>query len=164
MSIINIFIQSLANVLNWLLVRSKVVPESPIDNLNIDINKPTFYISFLSSSSDLAALRQVCKKLDMPDPQSSEVLNQQKIKRYIPIRNRIPLFGQASDKSPAIAIGNKIFDAIEDSQLEDLQVIPVTILWGRNPGKEQPGLGTILSNSFTPSWLRKLSYFSKNSS
>tara|TARA_Y100000739_G_scaffold229591_1_gene244876 strand:- start:1126 stop:3207 length:2082 start_codon:yes stop_codon:yes gene_type:complete len=37
-----------------------------------------------------------------------------------------------------------------------VQVVPVTILWGRAPGKEKPGLSTLLSHSLTPSWFRKI--------
>ena len=37
-----------------------------------------------------------------------------------------------------------------------MQVVPVTILWGRSPGKEKPGLSTLLSHSLTPSWFRKI--------
>ena len=29
------------------------------------------------------------------------------------------------------------------------------MLWGRDPGKEKPGIGTLLSHSLSPSWLRK---------
>nr|MDC2854434.1 hypothetical protein [Ningiella sp. W23] len=32
----------------------------------------------------------------------------------------------------------------------------MTILWGRSPGKEKPGLSTLLSHSLTPSWFRKI--------
>lgn len=155
MDLVSFAIQKFANGINRLLVRSMVVPEQPLAALNIDPNKPTFYISQLNSFADLAALQEVCEKFGLPDPQSEQVIGHQQISRYIPIHNRSPLFGQASKISPALCITNQIFKAIQQGNIEDLQVIPVTILWGRNPGKEKPGLGTILSSSLTPSWLRK---------
>ena len=138
------------------MVRSKVVPEHPVNTLEIDLNKPTFYISQLNSYADIAALRSTCLKLGLPDPQQHQQIGNHKIPRYIPIRNRSPLIGKGTSTSPALAISEQIFNAIDCASIEELQVIPVTILWGRNPGKETPGVGTVLSSSLTPSWLRKI--------
>lgn len=156
MKLVGSMIQWFANGMNKLLVRSKIVPEHPLDNLAIDKNKPTVYITLLNSFSDSAALRSTCKKLGLPDPQVTQQIGDKQVPRYIPIHHRSPLFGKAKKDSPALEISEEIFAALKQSDVTDLQVIPVTILWGRNPGKEKPGLGTILSSSLTPSWLRKV--------
>ena len=156
MNLVSAVIQLFANAMNKLFVRSKIVPEHPLDNLGIDANKPTVYITLLNSFADAAALQTMCKKLGLPDPQINQQIGEHQVPRYIPIHHRSPLFGSVKKESPALSISENIFNALKQSDVDDLQVIPVTILWGRNPGKEKPGLGTILSSSLTPSWLRKL--------
>lgn len=156
MNLVSTLIQWFANGMNKLFVRSKIVPEHPLDNLGIDVNKPTVYITLLNSFADAAVLKTTCNKLGLPDPQTNQQIGSKQVPRYIPIHHRSPLFGKAKKESPALAISEEIFNALKQSDVNDLQVIPVTILWGRNPGKEKPGLGTILSSSLTPSWLRKL--------
>ena len=74
MDLVSFAIQKFANGINRLLVRSMVVPEQPLATLNIDPNKPTFYISQLNSFSDLAALQEACDKFGLPDPQSEQVI------------------------------------------------------------------------------------------
>lgn len=155
MKLVSTVIQWFTNIVSKVLVKSKLVPEHPLTALNIDATKPIFYISQLNSYADMSALRAMCLKLGLPDPQAVETIGNHQIKRYIPIHNRSPLFGNKRSESPALAIGSQLFQAINDTNQHNLQVIPVTILWGRNPGKEKPGLGTLLSSSITPSWLRK---------
>ncbi|WP_372767455.1 glycerol-3-phosphate 1-O-acyltransferase PlsB [Pseudoalteromonas sp.] len=156
MNLVSAMIQWFANGMNKLFVRSKIVPEHPLHNLGIDTNKPTVYITLLNSFADAAALKATCKRLGLPNPQVKQQIGSVNIPRFIPIHHRSPLFGKSKKESPAIAICEDIFSALKQSEENDFQVIPVTILWGRNPGKEKPGLGTILSSSLTPSWLRKV--------
>ncbi len=152
---LNSLLTAFAKVTNTLFVSSKLLPENPVTNLNIDPKVPTFYISRLNSRSDMIALRKVCYEIGLPDPIAKEVIGANQLPRYIPINERAPLFGHRAEVSPALARGEALFKAMAESKTTQIQVIPVTILWGRNPGKEKAGIGTLLSSSLTPSWLRK---------
>ena len=79
MNFVRSTVQWFTNVLNKLMVRSKVVPEHPVNTLEIDLNKPTFYISQLNSYADIAALRSTCLKLGLPDPQQHQQIGNHKI-------------------------------------------------------------------------------------
>lgn len=142
-------------VMNRLLVKSKVLPENPIEQYGLDPASPTFYIVKLNARSDLAALARVCKKHGLPNPTEQQLLGNAELDRFIGLQNPPPLFGDKAKQTDALQKGKLIIDQLIQSNGQNVQVIPVTILWGRNPGKEKPGLGTLVSHSLTPSWFRK---------
>lgn len=142
-------------VMNRLLVKSKVLPENPIEQYSLDPSSPTFYIVKLNARSDLAALARVCKKHGLPNPTEQQLLGNTELDRFIGLQNPPPLFGDKAKPTDALQKGKLIIEQLIASNEQNVQVIPVTILWGRNPGKEKPGLGTLVSHSLTPSWFRK---------
>ena len=142
-------------VMNRLLVKSKVLPENPIEQYGLDPASPTFYIVKLNARSDLAALARVCKKYGLPNPTEQQILGSAELGRFIGLQNPPPLFGDKAKPTDALQKGKLIIDQLIQSNERNVQVIPVTILWGRNPGKEKPGLGTLVSHSLAPSWFRK---------
>ena len=155
MRIINRCLNFISAGMNRLFVKSKVLPENPIEQYNLNPANPTFYIVRLNARSDLAALARVCKKYGLPNPTQEQRLGNAELERFIGIQNPPPLFGNKSKPSNALQQGKQIIDHLMQSGEKNVQVIPVTILWGRNPGKEKPGLGTLVSHSLTPSWFRK---------
>ncbi len=156
MRIVNRGIDFLARCLNAICVKTKVLPQHPVADFELDVTVPTFYIGRLNSRTDIAALAKVCRKLGLPDPTQEQELNGAELPRFIGIQNPPPLFGNKSRPSCALRQGKEIFDSLERAPEQKIQVVPVTILWGRNPGKEKPGLSTLISHSLTPSWFRKI--------
>ncbi|TLX50822.1 glycerol-3-phosphate 1-O-acyltransferase [Pseudoalteromonas ruthenica] len=156
MKVLSRGIDFLARILNALSVNSKVLPKEPVTEYELDVNVPTFYIGRLNSRTDIAALAKVCRRLNLPDPTKEQLLASKSLPRFIGIQNPPPLFGSTSKPSDATEQGKRIFAALEQAPEQKIQIIPVTILWGRNPGKEKPGLGTLISHSLTPSWFRKI--------
>ncbi len=155
MRIFNYCLNFFSMLMNRLLVKSKVLPENPIEQYGLNPAYPTFYIVKLNARSDLAALARVCKKYGLPDPTEQQLLGSAELDRFIGLQNPPPLFGDTAKPTDALQKGKHIIDQLIDSDEKNVQVIPVTILWGRNPGKEKPGLGTLVSHSLTPSWFRK---------
>lgn len=155
MQIFTYLLTTLARCSNWLFVKSKVLPENPITDYELDPNVPTFYVARLDSISDMVALDVMCKKLGLPRPSHKQALGEQQLNRFVGIQAPPSVFGNKHKPSEALARSKAIFSALDTANNSQAQVIPVTILWGRNPGKEKPGLGTLVSNSLTPSWLRK---------
>jgi glycerol-3-phosphate O-acyltransferase len=155
-SFLNTGFNFLAKLTNSIFVSSKLRPEDPCSQLGLKTDIPTFYITRLNSHSDLAALGYQCKKLGLPDPRNTETLGEYKLPRFIALSNPAPLFGSKTKKTNALELGEIFFKALNENPDQTVQIIPVTILWGRSPGKEKPGLGTLLSHSLSPSWLRKL--------
>ncbi|KAF7768985.1 glycerol-3-phosphate O-acyltransferase [Pseudoalteromonas citrea] len=141
---------------NTLLVRTKLLPENPVEQFKLNPELPTFYVARLNARSDIAALDSVCRQLQLPRPIQPQTIAGKEVPRFIGLQNPTPLFAKQAKPSNALDIGKEIFEALQLDPQCQAQIIPVTILWGRNPGKEKPGIGTLFSHSLTPSWLRKL--------
>lgn len=156
MRIFNYGLNLLSAGVSRLFVKSKVLPEKPIEQYQLNPNNPTFYIVSLNSRFDLAALALACKRHGLPSPTAPQLLGDQSLERFIGIKNPSPLFGNKQTPTNALAQGKQIIEHLLNTGQKNVQVVPVTILWGRSPGKEKPGLGTLLSHSLTPSWFRKI--------
>ena len=156
MRIFNYCLNVLCAGFSRLFVKSKVLPENPLEQYDLNPDYPTFYIVRLNSRFDLAALSHVCKKYGLPSPTEDQVLGTKHLTRFIGIKNPPPLFGDEAKPTNALAEGKQIIEHLIASGQKNVQVLPVTILWGRDPGKEKPGLRTLITHSLTPSWFRKL--------
>ena len=156
MRILNYGLNLISGGISRLFVKSKVLPEKPLEQFELNPKNPTFYIVRLNSRFDLAALARVCKRNGLPDPTEQQVLGDEALDRFIGIKNPPPLFGDKEKPTNALAQGKHIVEHLLNSGQKNVQVVPVTILWGRAPGKEKPGLSTLLSHSLTPSWFRKI--------
>ncbi|AOT06576.1 glycerol-3-phosphate 1-O-acyltransferase PlsB [Pseudoalteromonas luteoviolacea] len=148
-------LNALARWTNWLLVKSKLLPENPIEQFGLDPNLPTFYVTRLNSHSDLAAIYRMCQQLGLPSPMQSQKIGNTEVPRFIAMQNPTPLFAKSAKPSNALQLSKDIFHALKVNPESKAQILPVSVFWGRDPGKEKPGLGTLLSHSLTPSWLRK---------
>ena len=49
----------------------------------------------------------------------------------------------------------RLFQLHRDDAELDLQIVPVSIFWGRGPGRESTGWRELLTGAASPSWLRK---------
>ncbi|MCF6436552.1 glycerol-3-phosphate 1-O-acyltransferase PlsB [Pseudoalteromonas sp. MMG022] len=155
MGIVSRTLNLFAHWANLLFVKTKLLPDNPIAQFDLNPNLPTFYVARLNSRADLAALDAVCKKLGLPRPTQPQRLGDNDIDRFLGLQNPTPLFAKVAAPSNVLTTGRAIFSALHGDPQIQAQIIPVTILWGRNPGKEKAGIGTLFSHSLTPSWLRK---------
>lgn len=138
-----------------LWMKSKIVPDNVIDELEIDPSRPIFYVIKTNSISDKYAVAQACKKLSMPSPHGHTLINGKEIETLLCIENPKPvLFGQEY-KTLATEIGGKILEAHLEDETLDAQFIPITICWGREPGIENTDIQSLIADAESPSWLRK---------
>ena len=144
-------------LLKWplrLLVKFKVVPDNPVSELALDVNRPIFYICHTESASDLATLRRVCQKLALPDPLLPVSLAGQQLPRTLFLAKPHSVIG-ARSKTRALAQGQHLLQLhLADPEL-NAQLVPVAILWGRAPGKEN-SIKWLLGEANAPHWLAKL--------
>lgn len=144
-------------LLKWplrLLVKFKIVPDNPLEQLGIMPERPLFYICHTESASDLATLRRVCQQLALPDPLEQVTLNGQQLPRTLFLEKPHQLIGGRS-KTRALKLGQTLLAAhLADPQLQ-AQLMPAAILWGRAPGKEN-SIKWLLGEAHSPNWLAKL--------
>jgi glycerol-3-phosphate O-acyltransferase len=121
------------------LVKGQTIPADPIDNLNIDPERPIIYALPFHSNIDLLALRDQAKKVGLPDPLQPIQIGDKTFARFVYIGMRAALLKSNDNDIPADSI--TLFSDLlnlhgEDKQL-DVQMIPITVMWGRKPGKEE---------------------------
>lgn len=157
--IVNMFrsVKWFAALLKWPLrplLKYKVLPEHPVCELNLDTTKPLFYICPTESASDLAALRQVCTSLQLPDPASFVELDGNKYFRTLFLEKPHTLLFKRG-KTQALQQGLALLQAHLNNPNLNAQIMPVSILWGRAPGKEN-SIKWLLGEAHAPNWLAKL--------
>lgn len=146
-----------AALLKWplrLLLKYKVVPEQPVNELKLDTTQPVFYICPTESASDLAALKQVCKKLQLPNPASYVMLDGVKHFRTLFLEKPHSLVLKRGT-TKALQQGLALLDGHLKNPNLNAQIVPVSILWGRAPGKEN-SIKWLIGAAHSPNWLAKL--------
>ncbi|GAA5192909.1 glycerol-3-phosphate 1-O-acyltransferase PlsB [Ferrimonas gelatinilytica] len=142
--------------INWmqkLLVKSKPIPENPVEELDLDLNRPLVYVLPHDAFSDRLALHECCRRLGLPSPFAPLTINGEPVARMVALAEATPLFGRGNSTDFKGQFERLLELHRQDPDL-DIQVVPVSLLWGRNPGKEVSVSATLL-NKPNPTWLRK---------
>lgn len=150
-------IKLFAALLKWPmlpLLKYKIVPEQPVAELELDKNRPFFYICATESPADFAAIRRACNKLGLPDPADDVNLNGKTYLRTLFLEKPHTLVFKRG-KTHALAQGRALLQAHLDNPQLDAQLVPIALLWGRAPGKEN-SIRWLLGEAHAPNWLAKL--------
>ncbi|PIE41396.1 MAG: glycerol-3-phosphate 1-O-acyltransferase [Gammaproteobacteria bacterium] len=141
----------------YVFVKTSVRPEK-LDTLNIDPEKPILYVLKNKSLSDLLVLDEACKAKGLPQPTDGIHFGDFEDKNGsffltepVGTFNRKPMVRSLPEKLV------KAVDAIEAQAEGDIQLVPVSIFWGRVPDRENSILKILLSDSWAvPGLFRKL--------
>jgi len=146
------------NILRWpvrLLVRSKLIPEDPCQDLDIDPDKPVIYVLKTESVTDLLALERITQSTSLPAPTDELKLGDRTIPRYFCVQGRKPMFGKAPDNDKFIGRFSELVNLLREQDNHNIQLVPVSILWGRDPGRENNSVRAEVLENENASWLRK---------
>lgn len=138
----------------WPLLKYKIVPEQPVTELALEQAKPLFYICTTESAADFAAVRRICDKLGLPDPADNVMLDGKAHPRTLFLEKPHTLL-LPRGKTTALAQGQALLQAHLANPQLDAQLMPVALLWGRAPGKEN-SIKWLLGEAHAPNWLAKL--------
>ncbi|WP_199610315.1 glycerol-3-phosphate 1-O-acyltransferase PlsB [Flocculibacter collagenilyticus] len=156
MSVITTFLNSVLKYpVRW-LIRSKIIPADPTQELDLDAGLPIFYILQTQSSSDVIALEKACQKIGLPNPVKPAELNGSVLQRTLYLARPQPVFGDNRKPTDALQQGEALIQALRKNPSQDALLVPVTIVWGRAPGKEQASVQQIIDDVEAPSWFRKM--------
>ncbi len=146
-----------AKCLKWpltALVKFKVVPLSVQETLELPAERPLFYITKVASASDLATLRRVCAAANLPDPTEQVQLGSVSLPRTLFLERPNVLWGKRRDGS-ALLEGQKLLQTHVDDPALQAQLVPVSVCWGRAPGKEN-SVKAVVGEKAAPNWFSKL--------
>ncbi|XKM13139.1 glycerol-3-phosphate 1-O-acyltransferase PlsB [Orbaceae bacterium ac157xtp] len=119
-----------------LFVKSKTIPDNPIEDLNIDRHKPILYVLPYNSKIDLMVVQALCAKFELPDPLDCVKVGDTLLPAFLYIDKGPGIFASNRQKNRSIEI---IGDYISAHQLHselDVQMLPVSVMFNRAPDKE----------------------------
>ena len=155
MSILLNLYRKLLNLPLSLLVKSRSIPTDPITELALSREQPLIYVLPYTSQSDLLILQRNCRSLNLPDPLEQNVINGVSLPRFVFLNEDRRIFKSKEAKSETVASIHRYLDLHKQDPNLDVQLIPVSVLWGRAPGKEKApnlrALGTF-SRIFSIIW------------
>lgn len=126
----------LIQILVKLFVKSKPIPTVPITELDLDLSKPILYVLPYNSQIDLMVVRYLCLQYDMPDPLTGIDINGKIVPAYIYIDKGPGIFASNQQQNKAIEILSDYISAHQQNHDLDIQMLPVSVMFGRRPDKE----------------------------
>ncbi|MEZ9819722.1 glycerol-3-phosphate 1-O-acyltransferase PlsB [Shewanella sp. 10N.286.45.A1] len=144
--------------LRWIqkkLVHTIVVPHDPFDDLNLDPSKPLVYVMKTESVSDIAALSEMTGTLGLPSPYDDLEVNGVSAPRVVCLEGSKPLFGERESAEQYLHCFKRLLSVHKQNAELDIQLVPVSLYWGRTPGKEDDTMRAAVLERQNPTWLRK---------
>jgi glycerol-3-phosphate O-acyltransferase len=143
-----------------LLVSSKLVPENPLKDLDIEPDAPIYYVFQRRSTSSFIMLRDKAKLLGLPAPKlikqgSKEIENGAVF--FLQSKSFFNLGGKPVKKYQQLLA--TLLQTQKESPETHHQLIPFSIYWGRNPGRENSFFRLMFTDSESANPLRKFFLF-----
>lgn len=146
------------------LVKSKSIPADPQAELGLDPSRPIMYVLPYNSKADLLTLRAQCLAHDLPDPLEPLDIDGAILPRYVFIHGGPRVFTYYTPKEESIKLFHDYLDLHRSNPNLDIQMVPVSVMFGRSPGREKgevnPPLRTLngVQKFFAVSWLGRDSF------
>jgi glycerol-3-phosphate O-acyltransferase len=130
----------------YLIVRTRIAPE-PIASLRVDRQQPLCYVLQDRHLSSLLVLEQEAPRAGLPPPLAPIGPEFPAIERSVfsVILNPNPLSARTAEPSAALA---RMAAALRREPALDVQLMPVTILWGRSPDSQD----SLVKALFADAW------------
>lgn len=131
-------------------VRYRVTPDGLPQALALDPARPVCFILPQRSWLDLFVLQRICREQGLPQPQ--------RLRDELPTRDRTAFLYLSSLFEPGRGRGEleALFDRALANEHFDVQLLPVSLFWGREPGSETSLFRLLFADSVQAGRLRKL--------
>ncbi|MFB6434919.1 MAG: glycerol-3-phosphate 1-O-acyltransferase PlsB [Candidatus Malihini olakiniferum] len=162
---------NLLNVGIKLLVKSKLIPNDQVAELGLDPSRPIIYVLPYNSKVDLLTLRAKCQALELPDPLKPTEIKGISLPSYVFINDGPRVFRYYIAKQESIKLFHEYLDLHLNNPYLDVQMVPVSVMFGRSPGREGQHGATLrlrllngIEKFFTVIWLGRDSFVRFSSS
>ncbi|RMW84717.1 glycerol-3-phosphate 1-O-acyltransferase PlsB [Aggregatibacter aphrophilus] len=119
-----------------ILVKNNPIPHNPIEELELNITQPVVYVLPYTSETDFVIFRKNCLSVGLPDPLEQNEINGSVLPRFVFLDEGRRFFKSKGAKKETIVVFNKYLELHRSLPELDVQLIPVSVLWGRAPGHE----------------------------
>lgn len=141
--------------LRW-LTKSTVVPKDPFDDLKLDSQHAICYVMNIDSGANLTILERECHRLGLPSPtQPLEALNSEQ-PCYLSLNKPKSWFNHDRTLPEHQLRLQTMLEYVQNNPEHDIQLIPVSMFWGRNPGKEKSFVRVLFTDQEDMGRLRRL--------
>ncbi|MDY6321809.1 MAG: glycerol-3-phosphate 1-O-acyltransferase PlsB [Succinivibrio sp.] len=130
------------------------IPFEPLKGIKLDRSLPIAYVTVTSGVGNLMAVERLTEKLGLPSPFSPMRVGSRLGVRSAPraayLHNPRMFSAHGAD-----AHAEKIFERWAEAYRStgtDIQIIPISVIWSRNPGYNGRPLHGFGINNHTPSW------------
>ncbi|HEA3263186.1 TPA: glycerol-3-phosphate 1-O-acyltransferase PlsB [Pasteurella multocida] len=139
-SLLNMYRKVLELPLSF-LVKNNPIPHHPIEELKLDPTQPMVYVLPYTSQTDLVIFRKNCLSVGLPNPLEKNEIEGKSLPRFVFLDEGRRFFKSKGAKEETIQVFNQYLELHHQRSDLDVQIIPVSVLWGRSPGHEkQSGL------------------------
>lgn len=139
----------------FLMVRTRVRPED-IASLNLNPSRPVFYVLKDESFADYLVVDEECRSASLPRP--SEGLSRDGFaqRHAVVFLTQQGWFGQSKAQMQPKKL-TALVEWLEKNPEQDVQLVPVSVFWGRAPSRENSIFKILFSDTWgVPGMLRKL--------
>ena len=119
----------------YLWVRSETINQSAF-TLKLDRSKPVFYVLQQPSASDLAVVDAECTKAGLPRPVLQVAVGEQIEPAAFFYLTPEPGWLGGHDKRGAPPALIRLLAALDRHEVDDAQIVPVSVFWGQSPDRE----------------------------
>lgn len=139
-----------------LWVKTKVAPADPKSDLALKPLVPVCYILPTQSMADLLVLDAACRDHNLPRPHHTRAaLRFPGSSAYIYMQRLGIVTVAREEKQPPTPLQKLVAAAVENKDME-VQIVPVSCFWGRNPGREERSIFKLLFfDEEHAGWLQK---------
>jgi glycerol-3-phosphate O-acyltransferase len=131
-----------------LWVKAKTLPQ-PFEDLDLNLDLPVCYVIDSYALSSLLILDRSCEQLNLPRPLwPMESSAGTEPRSYLALRRKKGLIVRRTEVRRHSETLKRLVENVCEDKVEDIHLVPVTVLIGRAPDKET-GLAKIF---FTESW------------
>ena len=137
------------------LVRANNIPHDIENELGIDKSKPILYLLRTNSITDQLALKMSTESLGLPSPMTTIDIGKEPHRSCLFLEKPQSVFRGKQKTTGIMADFTSLFELHRKDESIDLQIVPVSIFWGRAPGRSSSGWADLIADRASPSWLRK---------
>jgi len=145
------FLFSLLRKILFVWVKTEIKGAS-FETLNLDPEKPVCYVLQYSSLSSRLVLENACLRSDLPSSQAKLQLGDETVRRsfFFLYEKQGQWFRKRQSPMITGRLKQIVHDISENPEL-DVQIVPVSIFWGRSPEKEKSWFKLLLSEGWSVS-------------
>ncbi|PJG85014.1 glycerol-3-phosphate 1-O-acyltransferase PlsB [Conservatibacter flavescens] len=120
-----------------LLVKENPIPHNPIEELKLNTEQPFVYVLPYTSQTDLLIFRKNCLSVGLPDPLEENNIHNTTLPRFVFLDEGRRIFRTKGAKKETEKVFYRYLELHHTYPDLDVQLIPVSVLWGRAPGHEE---------------------------